>query len=112
VLGLCTVFRLPRAASYSSVNFHPIPQSLTTSLQYILLCTIYQMFIAMDIKNLMKFSYSGLDSGTNMVRLVRLSRAEDSTIVGELKHFSLDSPACPKYTTLSYVWGENAIRML
>jgi hypothetical protein len=60
----------------------------------------------MDIKNLRKFSYSGLDSGTSMIRLVRLSRAEDSTIVGELKHFSLDSPACPKYATLSYVWGE------
>ena len=48
------------------------------------------------------FPYERLDT----IRLLRLSREKDRSIVGSLSHFSLTSPDCVPFTTLSYVWGE------
>jgi hypothetical protein len=47
------------------------------------------------------FPYEPLDT----IRLLRLSRGESGHIAGILCHFSMTSPDCPEFTTLSYVWG-------
>ncbi|KAI0174644.1 heterokaryon incompatibility protein-domain-containing protein [Pestalotiopsis sp. NC0098] len=41
------------------------------------------------------------------VRLLHVARDPyDSSICGTLRNFSLDSKDCPKFTTISYVWGQ------
>jgi hypothetical protein len=47
------------------------------------------------------FPYEPLDT----IRLLRLSRGKAGHITGTLLHFSMTSPGCPDFTTLSYVWG-------
>jgi hypothetical protein len=49
------------------------------------------------------FPYKSLNT---TIRLLRISRGENSSeLVGQLDTFSLDSPNCPKFMTVSYVWG-------
>ena len=40
------------------------------------------------------------------IRLLQISHATDGSITGILHTFRLGDPTCPKYTALSYVWGE------
>jgi hypothetical protein len=47
------------------------------------------------------FPYDPLDP----IRLLRLSLDSTGHITGTLRHFSMTSPNCPDFTTLSYVWG-------
>jgi Heterokaryon incompatibility protein (HET) len=58
----------------------------------------------MSLKN---YLYNPIEATAATIRLLRISRGKGSFIVGELKHFSLDSRECPTYTALSYVWGTN-----
>jgi hypothetical protein len=51
------------------------------------------------------FPYRAIDTTTATVRLIYIFREKDDSISGKLDHFSLDSPDCPRFTTLSYVWG-------
>ncbi|KAI0159884.1 heterokaryon incompatibility protein-domain-containing protein [Hypoxylon sp. FL1284] len=41
----------------------------------------------------------------NTIRLLRVHRDADGSIIGELKPFSLDAPNKPQYRPISYVWG-------
>jgi len=51
------------------------------------------------------FPYTPLDTATPTVRLFRLQKTISDSIIGWLEPFSLDDPKCPKFSTLSYVWG-------
>jgi hypothetical protein len=46
------------------------------------------------------------ENGT--IRLLQINRSHKSTIVCTLERHSLDSKTCPKFTTISYVWGTYA----
>jgi len=59
----------------------------------------------MDNKSGDDFPYSAIDTTTATVRLIYISREKDDSISGKLDHFSLDFSDCPRFTTLSYVWG-------
>jgi hypothetical protein len=59
----------------------------------------------MDNKSGDDFPYRAIDTKTAIVRLIYISREKDDSISGKLDHFSLDSPDCPRFTTLSYVCG-------
>jgi hypothetical protein len=53
------------------------------------------------------YTYSSLNT---TIRLLRVSRhGEASEITGELESFCLDSPNCPHFMTLSYVWGSSPV---
>ncbi|KAI1377113.1 heterokaryon incompatibility protein-domain-containing protein [Hypoxylon crocopeplum] len=43
----------------------------------------------------------------NTIRLLRVHRSADGSIIGELKPFSLDAPRKPRYKPISYVWGDD-----
>jgi len=43
----------------------------------------------------------------SIIRLLRIDRKTKSSIVGELKRFSLDSNQYPPFTTISHVWGQH-----
>lgn len=71
------------------------------------------MLVLQSDKSVMKpdegsrFPYKSLNT---TIRLLRISRRENSSeLVGQLDTFSLDSPNCPKFMTVSYVWGAPAI---
>jgi hypothetical protein len=51
-----------------------------------------------------KSPFSPLPTPTS-VRLLSLKRGADSVIVGTLETWDINDPACPRYVTLSYVWG-------
>jgi hypothetical protein len=46
-----------------------------------------------------------LISTPDTIRLLHVYRNKDSSIAGVLESFTLGSPNCPAFTTLSYVWG-------
>ncbi|THV47046.1 hypothetical protein BGAL_0339g00060 [Botrytis galanthina] len=52
-----------------------------------------------------KYSYTPLDTSKPSIRLLRLQRNEQGSIIGWLESFSLDDPERPVFRTLSYVWG-------
>ncbi|KAJ4386755.1 hypothetical protein N0V93_009653 [Gnomoniopsis smithogilvyi] len=51
--------------------------------------------------------YQPLDATRKEVRFLQARRRDtDGHIILSLKHFSLQQEECPRFTTLSYVWGE------
>ena len=60
----------------------------------------------MGVERAEDFPYSILDTNSSTVRLLRLQKISDGSIIGWLEPFSLDDPKCPQYNTLSYIWGE------
>ncbi|QSZ33502.1 hypothetical protein DSL72_005070 [Monilinia vaccinii-corymbosi] len=59
----------------------------------------------MGVEVLSDYSYTPLDTSKPSIRLLRLQRDKQGSIIGSLKFFSLDAPDCPEFKTLSYVWG-------
>lgn len=51
-----------------------------------------------------RFPYPSLQTST-AIRLLHIYRTKDGSISGRLEAFPLDSPLCPQFTALSYVWG-------
>ena len=50
------------------------------------------------------YTYSALPNPSRNIRLVRLHKAEDGSIVGALQHYSTDK--LPTFHALSYMWGK------
>jgi hypothetical protein len=55
---------------------------------------------------LIRYPDSRLPPGKSVIRLLSIDRKVKSSIVGETKQVVLDSKECPKFTTMSYVWGD------
>jgi len=49
-----------------------------------------------------KYQYKAFAS----IRLLKLYRDQAKALCGQLQNFDLDNGRCPKFTTISYVWGE------
>lgn len=54
----------------------------------------------------LRYPAPSLPTQGSTIRLLRIDHKIKSSIVGKLEQFSLDSPRCPKFTTISYVWGK------
>lgn len=55
--------------------------------------------------------YKPLDQSRKEIRLLRVRRRDpDGHLEVDLKHFSLQSALYPRFTALSYVWGEPKLR--
>lgn len=59
----------------------------------------------MGVERIEDYPYTRLDTSAPSIRLLRLQQDGAGSINGWLESFSLDDPNCPKFTTLSYVWG-------
>lgn len=53
--------------------------------------------------------YSPLET-SQTIRLIHARRlAADGNIIMKLRHFDLQQPQCPRFTAVSYVWGEKKL---
>lgn len=53
--------------------------------------------------------YSPLET-SQTIRLIHARRlAADGNIIVKLRHFDLQQPRCPRFTAVSYVWGEKKL---